>query len=225
MGHPLKPRSVATLAGNLVVLEGADGAGKTALARALHDCLCTSGLRCQRFAFPGAEDGTIGKLVYDLHHSPSAFGIAAITPASLQTLHVAAHVDAIQTRILPALRAGSCVLLDRYWWSTWVYGRVAGVPDGLLEPLIQFERAVWSSIQPAAVVCLQLPKLGKTEIDLEYDRLADRESRSVHVVRIETNKSIEHTLDAVLSAILARPHRAPPRVQRLELNPIGNVEE
>ena len=200
-----KPRAVAALAGNLVVLEGTDGAGKTALSKALHLSLRSSGLLCERFAFPGDEHGTIGKLVYDFHHRRSEFGVADITPASLQTLHVAAHVDAIQTRILPALQAGACVLLDRFWWSTWAYGRVAGIPEGVLEPLINFERAVWGSTRPAAIVRLVRPTAGgSSKLEDEYDRLADREGRSVRVIRLETATNVEHTLQAMLAAILAK---------------------
>ncbi len=93
----LTSRPVTSLAGKLIVFEGADGAGKTTLIQAIFDSLREVGVKVERLAFPGAEAGTIGRLVYDIHHQPESFGVGAITPASLQTLHVAAHIDAIQT--------------------------------------------------------------------------------------------------------------------------------
>jgi dTMP kinase len=193
------------LAGKLVVFEGADGVGKTTLVHAVFDTLRTRGVRCERYSFPGAEEGTIGRLVYELHHRPDAYGVTGITPASLQALHVAAHVDEIQTRILPALRSRVCVLLDRFWWSTWAYGIVAGVPPYVLRSLIRFERCHWGSIKPELILHLVRPRSGPlTSIELEYVRLAMRAQQSGRVVRLETNRSIEDTRDSALQALFRR---------------------
>jgi thymidylate kinase len=201
---------VRTLAGKLIVFEGADGVGKTTIVQALVELLRERGIKVERFAFPGAEPTTVGRLVYDVHHRPESYGICAITPASLQALHVAAHVDAIQGRILPALWSEACVLLDRYWWSTWVYGRVARVPAAVLRPLIQFERRVWGATRPAMIFHLVRPESGNSEIEVEYARLAAREQSRVPVTRIETS-GIEGTRDAVLAELLSlsRDARAP----------------
>jgi thymidylate kinase len=192
----------------LIVFEGADGAGKTTLIQAILDCLRGAGIKVERFAFPGAEAGTIGRLVYDIHHQPASFGIGAITPVSLQTLHVAAHADAIQTRIVPALRSGACVLLDRFWWSTWVYGVVAGVPVRILRPLIDFERTVWGATRPEIIIHLVRSDGGHPEIEAQYARLAARERRAVQVKRIATDRSVEATKDTVIGALLSRSSRS-----------------
>src|SRR5687767_12007738 len=113
--------------GRLFVLEGPDGAGKTILAKALVEQLNSRGTLYEYAAFPGIQEGTLGNMVYDLHHEPERYGITSIHPLSLQTLHIAAHIDAIEQRILPALRSGQSMVLDRFWWSTWVYGLAAGV--------------------------------------------------------------------------------------------------
>lgn len=194
------------LAGKLVVFEGADGTGKTTLVKAIEGSLLAAGVNCVRFAFPGSEEGTIGWLVYKIHHRPSEFGLAQLTAASLQTLHVAAHVYAIETRILPALRIGTCVLLDRFWWSTWAYGLVGGVSRRVINQLIRFEKAVWGDTRPEAVVYLVRPGVGNPALNRVYERLATREDRSIRVVRIETRDRIEETLDATLCALLHRSH-------------------
>ena len=94
--------------------------------------------------------GTIGRLVYDIHHDPVQYGVEKITAASLQALHIAAHLDAIERLILPDLSEGRWVILDRFWWSTWVYGRVARVERTTLDALIQAERLHWKGVQPDA---------------------------------------------------------------------------
>ena len=121
-------------AGRLIVFEGPDGVGKSTLAQALTNRLMAMGLSCEHLSFPGKEEGTIGSLVYDVHHRPAGYGIGAITAASLQALHIAAHLDAIEQRIVPALNEGRWVILDRFWWSTWAYGCAAGVDKATLIP-------------------------------------------------------------------------------------------
>ncbi len=93
--------------GCLIVFEGPDGVGKTTLAKALVKELIRRGTRCDYFSFPGRDPGTLGRLVYEVHHDPGKFGIHHIDPTSLQVLHIAAHLDAIRGRLLPALEEGA----------------------------------------------------------------------------------------------------------------------
>ena len=143
--------SEGTNIGRLIVFEGPDGVGKSTLSLALANRLKAVGLMCRHLSFPGKERGTVGRLVYDVHHDPAEYGIEKITAASLQALHIAVHLDAIEQRILPDLSEGHWVTLDRFWWSTWVYGRVAGIERTTLDALIQVERLHWKGVQPDAV--------------------------------------------------------------------------
>lgn len=43
---------------------------------------------------------------------------------------------------------GKVVILDRYWWSTCVYGRAAGVSHDVLSKLIQLENLIWKTFLP-----------------------------------------------------------------------------
>lgn len=187
-------------------MEGADGSGKTTLAHALVAHLQAGGLRTMYFSFPGREPGTLGAEVYDLHHRSRERGVAAIHPASLQLLHIAAHIDAIETRILPALRQGTHIVLDRFWWSTWVYGIVAGASPSSLKAMIDVEHGHWGKVRPAMAFLVVRAKGRADDVAVErrkrieeYQRLAALE-RNDYPVRTITN---EGTVPAALKKILA----------------------
>ena len=103
--------------GNLIILEGPDGVGKSTLSMLLYDHLRRKNVECSVHSFPGKDEGTLGALVYALHHDLKRFGVKEAAPESLQLMHIAAHVDAIQRILLPALQREETVILDRFWWS------------------------------------------------------------------------------------------------------------
>lgn len=113
--------------GRLIVFEGADKVGKSTLVKKLTCRLGESGVPYEHLAFPGKQKGTLGKLVYDLHHDEVPGLVHKdVNPTSLQVLHIAAHIDAIERQILPALSDGT-------WIGT-------GGLHGSTEPLREFQR-------------------------------------------------------------------------------------
>lgn len=140
--------------GRLVFFEGPDGVGKTTLHRLALKAISDLG-RVRGFAFPGNQEGTLGELVYRVHHERGGLPFGDIDPLALQILHVAAHVDAIRRRIRPALDAGETVILDRFWWSTWVYGVVNGVATKLMDELVELEMSVWGNAVPAVGILVK----------------------------------------------------------------------
>ena len=199
---------VSTAKGRLYVFEGADGCGKTTLAGHLARWLGERGVAVDLLAFPGREAGTLGQHVNVLHHDPAAFGIEELFPASLQLLHVAAHLDTIERRIRPALAAGRTVVLDRYWWSTWVYGRVAGVAAETLEAMIAIERAYWAADRPDAVFLINRHSPLKAESlpswqahVAEYLELADREAIRGPVFHVANEARPEDAFARLLSLL------------------------
>jgi len=192
--------------GRLIVLEGADGSGKTTLARELVTHLEAAKISTVYFSFPGREIGTLGAEVYDLHHRSRERGVAAIHPASLQLLHIAAHIDVIETKILPTLRQGTNIVLDRFWWSTWVYGVVAGASPASLKAMIDVEHVHWGAIRPA-MAFLVLRTKGRSD-DVAAERLKRIEEyrslaaieRNDYPVRTISN---DGTVRAALKKILA----------------------
>ena len=134
--------------GALFVFEGANEVGKSTLASLVYVALRAKNIACELTAFPGNQTGTLGRHVYEIHHRPELHGIQQLDPTALQALHVAAHIDAIDRVIAPALAVGKVIILDRFWWSTWVYGNVKGANPRTLQMLIDAERNHWGGTLP-----------------------------------------------------------------------------
>ena len=189
--------------GMLIVFEGPDGVGKSTLAGKLTDRLRETGVPCEHVAFPGKRPGSLGRLVYELHHDAPKFCLDEFSPTSLQMLHIAAHVDAIEGEILPALRAGTWVVLDRFWWSTWVYGAALGVPKRSLEAMIELEQLHWGQFRPDVLFVVKRDgtpdeRQGlKEQMYWRYRELADRDQFQARVVPLNNDSSVEDALDAV----------------------------
>jgi dTMP kinase len=142
------------MSGKLFFVEGPDGVGKTTTIDQLKVALSRRSEGFEFLSFPGRAEGTLGAVVYRIHHDPAAFGISVMTELSKQALHIAAHLDAIERLIVPALRSGTNILLDRFWWSTLVYGAAGGVHQAGLNTLVEAERLVWDKFQPALAILL-----------------------------------------------------------------------
>lgn len=195
--------------GALYVFEGPDSVGKTTLARLFTEQLAIRGIDCVHLAFPGNEIGTVGDLIYKLHHEPQQFGIKCLSATALQMLHVAAHVDAIQSKILPALELGKTVILDRFWWSTDVYGQLCGLDKTLVESIIAPEIHIWGEKVPTAAFLLERnaplefavsdPWLRCTSL---YSHLADTQLEKHRVVRVSNEGEISTALATITQALI-----------------------
>lgn len=193
--------------GELFVFEGLDGTGKTTLSKEFTVYLNSSGKNCSYFSFPGNNSGTLGKHIYEIHHELSEAGITAINPTSLQMLHVASHIDAIESEILPELRAGNSIVLDRFWWSTIVYGSVYGANPGSLNKLIDIEKTHWAEFQPACIFYLKRQNTLKPsaaahwdELLEAYEKLVLHEGKSSNIEIIKNESSPQDTLARIIEA-------------------------
>jgi thymidylate kinase len=129
-------------------------------------------------------------------------------------LHIAAHLDAIEHKIIPWLAEGFYVVMDRYWWSTWVYGVTAGLNPVLLQALITAEKVSWGAIQPTVLFLIETQEPRDREgedlakwfaLKKSHKELAQQE-HAEHLVLtvantsalVETIRKVEESLQSVL---------------------------
>lgn len=129
--------------GMVFVFEGIDSSGKSTLCEKLRVQLSSEGYSVKVFHFPGKNTDSLGGMVYKIHHGQISFP-EKLPPLSIQTLHVAAHVDSWMNFINPAVKEGTIVLLDRFWWSTYAYGRLQSISPRVLTHLIEVEKSCYS---------------------------------------------------------------------------------
>src|SRR2546423_11246105 len=111
--------------GRLVVLEGAEGAGKTTQIRLLAERLTNAGIPCVAVREPGGTP--VGDDIRDILLHPEQ----EITAPTEALLFMASRAELIAKAILPSLVEGRVVLVDRFFLSTYAYqifGR--GLPKG-----------------------------------------------------------------------------------------------
>ena len=135
--------------GALVVLEGAEGVGKTTQARMLADALRSAGVACTSVREPGgtALGESVRALLLDGTHAPDA--------AAEALLFLASRAQVIAEVIRPALERGDVVIVDRFFLSTYAY-QIAG--RGLDETSVRAaNRLAIGDIVPDVTLVLALP--------------------------------------------------------------------
>jgi len=106
--------------GRLIVFEGIDGAGKSTQARMLLRKLRSRGLAASSFREPSR--GRFGRAI-----RAAAKTAGSLTPVEELDLFVKDRRENIERNLLPALRAGRIVVLDRYYFSTMAYQGAKGI--------------------------------------------------------------------------------------------------
>lgn len=194
-----------------VVFEGVDGSGKTTLAEALAQYyrVIVPNRPLYANAFPGSTPGTLGEWVYRLHHNKAidAPSPGLIAPPALQLLHVAAHVDAVLTHIIPTLTKEGYVILDRYWWSTYSYSRMF-LSAQQVWPLVNAERIFLEQLPQPTIIYLTRStslKIGEisssthVKLDTHYRELVEHERQTnQHIYEISNDGLIEQTWATIL---------------------------
>lgn len=197
----MSSQSGAEMSSKLVVFEGPDAAGKSSIAEdVVREFSSRYGTEVLLDSYPGKRPGTLGELVYRFHHNSTEFGVGHVTPLALQSLHIAAHIDAIESKLRDRVLNGEVVILDRFWWSTWVYGQDAEVNEGALQALIDAEICAWNKVSPAVIYLIERGEPLRDDISLSkyrnlsvlYDRIAQSEmNKGQQVVRVR-NDSKKH---------------------------------
>ena len=130
------------MAGRLVVIEGADGAGGEEQSRRLLVLLKERGIPAKRHQYPDYS-GPIGRIIHDFLHKKYDF-----SPEMLLLLYGADMVKDVG-KIHAWLKQDKVVILDRYFTSALAYQSMQGVK---LENCLKFI----GNNHPSLLTCLHL---------------------------------------------------------------------
>lgn len=101
--------------GKLIVFEGIDGAGSTTQVDLFFKYLTRNKIKALKSAEP--TGGLIGKMIRQALRGEIRFD-----SKTLQLLYTADRSDHLEREVIPALKKGQIVVLDRYVLSTLAYG-------------------------------------------------------------------------------------------------------
>lgn len=148
--------------GRFIAFEGIDGCGKSTAARTIAERIRASGRGCLITEEP--TDRPVGRRIREMLSGKAPM----VEPLALQRLFVEDRREHIERVILPALRAGTAVVTDRYWLSTVAYGML----DHPMERLIALHEEILGKnfLRPDRTFLL----------DLEPAVALDRMQRSRH---------------------------------------------
>ena len=99
----------------LISFEGIDGCGKSTQIQLLKKRLAGKGISTQVFREPGGAD--VSEQIRELLLNPDS----QINPVSEMLLFSAARAQLVAEQVLPALKRGEVVILDRFYDSTTAY--------------------------------------------------------------------------------------------------------
>ncbi len=152
--------------GRLVVLEGAEGAGKTTQIRLLAERLTTAGISCIAVREPGGTP--VGDDIREILLHPEQ----EITAATEALLFMASRAELIAREILPSFVEGRVVLMDRFFLSTYAYqifGR--GLPE---DEIRAANRLATGGLVPDITLLIDVPLaegLGRADARGARDRM------------------------------------------------------
>ncbi|MCB2198572.1 dTMP kinase [bacterium] len=156
--------------GLLIVFEGLDGSGKSTQAKALHTHLRAAGYDAV-FSFE-PTDGPYGRALRELWHKGERHD-----PEAELDLFRRDRTEHVQTLILPGLRGGTVVILDRYYYSSAAY---QGVRGGRSPEEIHNEMTLFAPTPDLTLVC-DIPT------DIALDRITGGRREMPNVLEARDN--------------------------------------
>lgn len=141
--------------GLLITFEGGEGTGKSTQIARLSDSLIARGYSVERYREPGTTD--VGEQIrHVLQYSKQS---AAMVPETELLLFQGSRAQLVREKIIPDLREGKVVMLDRFYDSSTVYQGVGRKIDG--EMVQHLNRFATGGLRPDLTLLLDFdPKVG-----------------------------------------------------------------
>jgi dTMP kinase len=153
-GHGIPRVKLEDLAGKLIVVEGADGSGRSTQIARLVDWLETSG-------HPTVQVGLKRSNLVSKELEKAQEG-NILSRTTLSLFYATDFADQLENIILPALKAGFIVLADRYIYTLMARDMVRGMDEGWLKNLygiaVKPDAVFYISVQPQELVQRNLAK-------------------------------------------------------------------
>src|SRR5271156_6563331 len=142
-GHGIPRVKLEDIAGSLIVVEGADGSGRSTQIARLVDWLETNG-------HPTAQVGLKRSTLVSSELEKAQQG-NILSRTTLSLFYATDFADQLENIILPALKAGFIVLADRYIYTLMARDMVRGMDEAWLKNLYGV------ALEPDAVFYLNVP--------------------------------------------------------------------
>jgi dTMP kinase len=134
----------------LIVLEGPEGAGKSTQIKLLAEALAKAGKKVVSLREPGGTP--LGEEVRKVLLHDAALDIV---PRAESLLFMAARAQIVEKEVMPALQAGTTVLLDRFFLSTYAYQMAGrGLPH---DQVVAANRLATTGLRPDLTILLTMP--------------------------------------------------------------------
>ena len=143
LGHALPGIRRSELTGRLIVIEGADGSGRSTQIRRLVDWLEASGYATTQV---GLKRSNLAS-----EELESAKNGNILNRTTLSLFYATDFADQLENIIIPSLRAGIIVLADRYIYTLMARDMVRGLDSDWVKSLYSI------ALKPDAVFYLKLP--------------------------------------------------------------------
>src|SRR5271156_2762779 len=153
-GHGIPRVKLEDIAGSLIVVEGADGSGRSTQIARLVDWLETNG-------HPTAQVGLKRSTLVSSELEKAQHG-NILSRTTLSLFYATDYADQLENIILPALKAGFIVLADRYIYTLMARDMVRGMDEAWLKNLygiaLEPDAVFYLSVEPQELVQRNLSK-------------------------------------------------------------------
>src|SRR5437899_2541074 len=143
-GEPLVGVDPSEITGNLIVIEGMDGSGRSTQIALLQEWLESEGFAVQTSGL--RRSNLVGRDIDELLAKNAA------TRLTLALMYATDFFDQVEHRILPALRSGTIVLADRFIFTLIARGVVRGINrdymSGLYAMALRPHLTFWLNVRP-----------------------------------------------------------------------------